>query len=66
MVYYLVFPASTHETNFGLSRREEFWFIEATRSEDETEPKDRASELRAGQSTGRTSAEGHPASAVFG
>ncbi len=28
---------SIHETNFGFSRREEFWFIVAARSEDETE-----------------------------
>jgi transposase len=43
-------------------RREDFWFIVATRSEDEAE-------IRTGQSAGRTSAKGHSASdtpAVFG
>ena len=42
-----VFPVSTPETNRGTSRREDFWFIVAARSEDETE-------IRAGQSAGRT------------
>src|SRR5450755_904836 len=32
-----VFPVSTLETNCGSSRREDFWFIVAARSEDETE-----------------------------
>ena len=57
-----VIPVSIHETNLGSSRRENFWFIVAARSEDETEPKDRASEIWAQKSTGRTNAEGHPAS----
>jgi hypothetical protein len=55
-------PVSIHETDLRPSRREEFWFIVAARSEDETE-------VRAGQSAGRASAEGYPASdasAVFG
>jgi hypothetical protein len=50
-----LFPVSIHETNLRSSRREDFWFIVAARSEYETE-------IRAGQSAGRTSAEGHPAS----
>gem|GEM_PF-5156832 len=28
-------PVSTHETNSGSSRKEDFWFIVAARSEDE-------------------------------
>ena len=32
-----MFPVSTHETNRGTSRREDFWFIVAARSEDEAE-----------------------------
>ncbi len=40
------------ETNRGILRREDFWFIVATRSEDETE-------IRTGQSAGRTSYKGH-------
>ena len=43
-----MFPVSTLETNRGTSRREDFWFIVAARSEDETE-------IRSGQSAGRTS-----------
>src|SRR5271166_6575618 len=57
-----LFPVSTPETNRGTSRGEDFWFIVAARSEDEAE-------IRAGQSAGRTSAEGHSASdppALFG
>ena len=50
-----VFPVSTHETVCGSSRREDFCFIVAVRSEDETE-------IRAGQSTGGTGDEGYPAS----
>ncbi len=45
-----VFPVSTMRQISGYHEREEFWFIVAARSEDETEPQDRASELRAGQS----------------
>jgi len=47
-----MFPFSIHETHFGSSRREDFWFIVAARSEDEAE-------TRAGQSAGRTSAEAY-------
>src|ERR1700733_6504640 len=57
-----VFPVSTPETDYGTSRREDFWFIVAARSEDEAE-------IRVGQSAGRASSEGHSASdppAVFG
>ena len=50
-----VFPVSIRETDLGTSRREDFWFIVAARSEDETE-------IRAGQSTGRTRTERHTAS----
>jgi hypothetical protein len=32
-----LFPVSTLETNFGSSRREDFWFIVAIRSADEAE-----------------------------
>jgi len=50
-----VFPVSLHETNPRSSRRQDYWFIVAARSEGEAE-------IRAGKSTGRASAEGHPAS----
>src|SRR5215211_4011728 len=50
-----VFAVRAHETKLGSSRREDFWFIVAARSEDETE-------IRAGQSSGRTSSEEHSAS----
>src|ERR1700761_9561762 len=57
-----VFPVIAPETDCGTSRREDFWFIVAARSEDEAE-------IRVGQSAGRASSEGHSASdppAVFG
>src|SRR5258707_13986716 len=41
-----LFAVRAHETKLGSSRREDFWFIVAARSEDETE-------IRAGQSSGR-------------
>ncbi|MCP2223430.1 transposase [Bradyrhizobium elkanii] len=47
-----VFAVRACETNRGILRREDFWFIVATRSEDEAE-------IRTGQSAGRTSAKGH-------
>src|SRR5215211_5053478 len=50
-----LFAVRAHETKLGSSRREDFWFIVAARSEDETE-------IRAGQSSGRTSSEEHSAS----
>src|SRR5215216_6906436 len=53
--YMNVFAVRAHETKLGSSRREDFWFIVAARSEDETE-------IRAGQSSGRTSSEEHSAS----
>jgi hypothetical protein len=33
-----MFGVSTLETNRGVSRREDFWFIVAVRSEDEPDP----------------------------
>jgi TnpA family transposase len=55
-------PELRRRTGLGLNKGEARNFIVAARSEDETE-------TRAGKSTGRASAEGHPASdasAVFG
>ncbi|MGY3134077.1 hypothetical protein ACVWZM_004759 [Bradyrhizobium sp. USDA 4501] len=49
-----VFAVRACETNRGILRREDFWFIVAARSEDETE-------IRTGQSVGRPSAKGHSA-----
>ena len=37
LVFCNVSPVSTHETNSGSSRKEDFWFIVAARSEDEAE-----------------------------
>ncbi|WP_244429443.1 MULTISPECIES: DUF2274 domain-containing protein [Bradyrhizobium] len=49
---FMVFAVRTCETNCRILRREDFWFIVATRSEDEAE-------IRTGQSAGRTSYKGH-------
>src|SRR3984885_5456564 len=60
--YSRAFPVSTPQPDYGTSRRADFWFIVAARSEDEAE-------IRVGQSAGRASSEGHSASdppAVFG
>jgi formamidopyrimidine-DNA glycosylase len=46
-----LFAVSAFETDWGTSRREDFWFIVAVRSEDEAE-------IRTGQSAGRTGMEG--------
>jgi hypothetical protein len=43
-----LFAVRACETNYGTSRREDFWFIVAARSEDEAE-------IRTGQGAGRPS-----------
>src|ERR687897_3955452 len=45
---------STHETDRGFARTEDFWFIVAVRSEDEAD-------IRAGEGAGRDSRQRHPA-----
>jgi hypothetical protein len=45
---------SACETDLGFSRREDFWFIVAIRSEDEAD-------IRAGEAAGRRRGQGHPA-----